>query len=57
MCYGGPTIEFYRGEKLIVAMNWKHDLGFEWPGRLTPQSLERSTKWLADHGYEPCTRA
>ena len=52
MCYGDPTIEFYRGEKLIAAMNWKHDLGFEWPGPLTPQSLERSTKWLADHGYD-----
>jgi Leucine-rich repeat (LRR) protein len=51
MCYGEPSIEFYRGDALLATMNWKHDLGFEWPGALTPQSLERSTKWLAEHGY------
>ena len=50
-CNGDPSIELFRGDELLGAMNWQHDVGFGWPGRLTLKSRERLTRWLAEHGY------
>ena len=49
---GDPTFELYRGDTPVGAMNWKYGMGFGWPGQLTPQSLERLTKRLAEYGYD-----
>ena len=53
----GPTFEFYAGDKSIAAVGWTA-IGLSWSrnwpmldGRLTSQSRERVTKWLAEHGY------
>ena len=42
-----PSFEFYRGEKLMAAMNWEYETT-----QLTPQSIHRVSKWLAEHGYD-----
>ena len=42
-----PSFEFYRGEKLMAAMNWEYEMT-----ELTPQSIHRVARWLAEHGYD-----
>lgn len=56
MCCGNPSIEFYRGEKLLASLGFHHGVSLRWkrpwPGdaKLTPEGTTAMQRWLADHG-------
>lgn len=56
-CCGDPTIEFCRGERLVVSLGMHHGQSLRWPGdplfgdaELETQSGESLARWLAQRG-------
>lgn len=58
-CCGGPTFEFYAGDRLLAALSRHHESGLRWPekwsgdGYLTDDSRDRLDKWLAAQSIQP----
>jgi hypothetical protein len=59
MCCGEPTIEFYRGKKLLAMLGFHHSQSVRWAsgpwwsdGVLTPKSAASLCAWMARHGYD-----
>lgn len=56
MCCGDPTLEFRRGTQVVAALSLHHAVRLRWregwPGdaRLTDESIEALTTWMAEHG-------
>jgi hypothetical protein len=57
MCCGNPTLEFYKGEKLLAMVGYHHGQSLRWAdglwpgdGMLTTQSMDFLISWLARHG-------
>jgi hypothetical protein len=56
MCDGTPSIEFYRGEALILTLGLHHGRSLRWSegwpgdGLLAPESAGLFVKWLASRG-------
>ena len=56
MCCGEPTLEFYRGDVLVVSLGFHHGQSLRWPNGkwagdalLTQDSAGFIIQWLADH--------
>jgi hypothetical protein len=58
MCCGEPSIEFYRGERLVLTLGFHHGQSLRWvggwpgDGALITDSARFLVKWLADHEVE-----
>jgi hypothetical protein len=58
MCCGFPSIEFYKGDELLLTLGFHHGRSLRWPGMwpgdclLEPASADRLCDWLAAHGYK-----
>ena len=57
MCGGAPTLEFYQGKRLVVALGMHHARGLRWAGgpwigdaTMTTASRDRVLAWLDQHG-------
>jgi len=56
MCCGEPTFEFYRGDKLVLALGFHHGQSLRWPGgwpgdgALSEESALALCQWLSKHG-------
>lgn len=57
MCCGDPTLEFYRGETLVVSLGFHHARSLRWlegkwkgDGLLTQESADFLVKWMDDQG-------
>lgn len=59
MCCGTPTIEFYKGDKLLAMIGVHHGESLRWPGvwsrdaMLTAESRDQLNRWLQSIGAEP----
>lgn len=57
-CCGNPTLEFYRNDSLVASIGVHHGYSLRWVGGwsgdsvLEPESAERLTGWLAEHGVK-----
>jgi hypothetical protein len=57
-CCGSPSFEFYRGDKLVVAISFHHAQSLRWEGgwpgdaSLTPASALFLCRFLKKHGVE-----
>jgi hypothetical protein len=58
MCCGNPSIEFYRGQELVVTLGYHHGRSVRWregwhgDGRMTPDSAATMNAWLVSHGVK-----
>lgn len=56
LCCGGPTFEFYAGDRLLAMLSRHHESGLRWPEKwsgdahLTDDSRDRLDKWFAAQG-------
>ncbi len=57
MCCGNPTLEFYRGNKLVVSLGYHHGEGVRWldgkwegDGLLTDEAAEFLAVWMHERG-------
>jgi hypothetical protein len=57
-CCGNPSIEFYRGEKLVLTLGYQHGSAIRWREEwtsditLTPESAAFLNAWSDQHGVE-----
>ncbi len=55
MCCGEPSLEFFKGDKLVLTLGYHHGRSMRWVGGwpadclLTPPSAQHFQKWLAQH--------
>jgi hypothetical protein len=58
MCCGNPSIEFYRGDELIVTLGYHHGRSVRWregwrgDGLMTADGAAALNAWLASHGVK-----
>ncbi len=58
MCCGDPSIEFYRGEELVVTLGYHHGRSVRWregwrgDGLMTTDSAAAMNSWLVAHGVQ-----
>lgn len=55
MCWGGPTFEFYQGDKLLTSVSNQHGAALRWAGwsgdaHLTPESSQYLKTLFQTHG-------
>lgn len=54
MCCGDPSLEFYKGDTLVLTVGYHHGRSMRWPGSwrgdalLTPDSANYLQRWLAE---------
>ncbi len=57
MCCGSPSLELYRGARLLAALGFHHGLSLRWHGwpgdaALEPEQRARLCTWLSSHGVD-----